>query len=326
MAISLERARKLCTQAEFELVESSVGRNARELSPARLKQKIDRTRKLRDKYRDLSKRQRLEARGKKAPSGSRPAKGQDNTERKAQLFQEVLDRFESYTERIQAREDRREAAGAAGGSGSGASKSGASKSGASKSAASKSGASKSAAPKSGGSKSAAWKSAESKSAASKSGVSKSGASKSGESKSGESKPGAAKPAATSKGAGSKSAGSKTGGSKAAATKIAGSKSAGSKGGGSKTAGRKSAAQSGGGRAASKQAAGGATGLADEIPAGGRAGQPAAPRKPGAKAMKGARTRPMKGGPQDQQQRAASKTSQAHTRSAGQRNQAKRDKR
>jgi hypothetical protein len=266
MAISLERARKLCTQAEFELVESSVGRNARELSPARLKQKIDRTRKLRDKYRDLSKRQRLEARGKKTPSGSRPAKGQDNTERKAQLFQEVLDRFESYTERIQAREDRREAAGAAGGSGPGASKSAASKTGASK------------------------------------------------------------PAATSKSAGSKSAGSKTGGSKAAARKTAGSKSAGSKGDGSKTAGRKSAAKSGGGRAASKQAAGGATGLADEIPAGGRAGQPAAPRKPAAKAMKGARTRPMKGGPQDQQQRAASKTSQAHTRSAGQRNQAKRDKR
>jgi hypothetical protein len=94
MAISRTTAQRLCTKPEFELVEASFAPHVKTLSPARLRQKVARTRRLRDKYRDLARRQRLEARGKRSPQRARPAQGHDNTDRKATLFQEVLDRFE----------------------------------------------------------------------------------------------------------------------------------------------------------------------------------------------------------------------------------------
>jgi hypothetical protein len=102
MAISLSSARRLCTAPELELVESSRASHLKQLTPARIRQKITRARRLRDKYRDLAKRQRLEARGKSAPRRSRPAQGQENTQRKAQLFQEVLERFEAGLPRVEA--------------------------------------------------------------------------------------------------------------------------------------------------------------------------------------------------------------------------------
>jgi hypothetical protein len=96
MAIARSTAERLSTAAELQLVEASYPATAKQLTPGRLRQKIQRARKLRDKYRDLSKRQRLEARGKRDASGTRPAKGNANTERKAELFQEVLERFERW--------------------------------------------------------------------------------------------------------------------------------------------------------------------------------------------------------------------------------------
>jgi hypothetical protein len=95
MPISRVTAMRLCTKPEFELVQASFPASLKHLTPGRLRQKVDRSRKLRDKYRDLARRQRLEARGKRAPQRSRPAQGHENTVRKAELFQEVLDRFEA---------------------------------------------------------------------------------------------------------------------------------------------------------------------------------------------------------------------------------------
>jgi hypothetical protein len=93
--IRRDTAKRLCTDREFELVEASMPAHVRQLTPSALRQKIERARKLRDKYRDLAKRQRLEARGKRRPSGTRPAQGNENTERKAEIFDEVLDRFQA---------------------------------------------------------------------------------------------------------------------------------------------------------------------------------------------------------------------------------------
>ncbi|CAN5837523.1 hypothetical protein BH23GEM9_BH23GEM9_03080 [soil metagenome] len=95
MTISRTTAARLCTAAELELVEASYPANLKLITPGRLRQKASRARKLRDKYRDLSKRQRLETRGKSAPRRSRPAAGHANTDRKAELFGEVLDRLEA---------------------------------------------------------------------------------------------------------------------------------------------------------------------------------------------------------------------------------------
>lgn len=95
MAISRSTAARLCTTQEMQLVDASFPAKSRELTPSRLRQKIERARKLRDKYTDLARRQRLEARGKAEPRRSRPAARNDNTLRKAQLFEEVLERFQS---------------------------------------------------------------------------------------------------------------------------------------------------------------------------------------------------------------------------------------
>jgi hypothetical protein len=152
MAISRSIAARLCTKPELELVEASFPPDVKQLTPVRLRQKVERTRRIRDKYRDLSKRQRLESRGKTDPRRSRPAQGNANTERKATLFDETLGRFEKQLARsgwdrsadaldspstaskpgAAAAESDADAVGAAGAKKTGAKKTGAKKTGAKK--------------------------------------------------------------------------------------------------------------------------------------------------------------------------------------------------
>jgi hypothetical protein len=165
MAITRSAAQRLCTQPEFELFEASMPANARQLTPGRLRQKVERARRLRDKYRDLAKRQRLEARGKRTPQRARPAAGNENTVRKAELFDEVLQRFQRQLERATA------TAPAAAGPAArkpAAKKSTAKEPAGKKSAGKKSAGKESAGKKSAGKKLAAKKSAPKKSAAQKS--------------------------------------------------------------------------------------------------------------------------------------------------------------
>ncbi len=95
MAISMQKARSLCTQSELNLVKWSSPKQIKTLTPSQLKQKIDRARKLRDKFKDLSRKQAGEARGKRKPTGTRPAKGNERTVEKRELFEEVITRFEN---------------------------------------------------------------------------------------------------------------------------------------------------------------------------------------------------------------------------------------
>lgn len=97
MPITTREARQLVTASERSLFESSLPTALRALSPFRLKGKIARARALRDNYRDQAKRQRRQA--KPVRSGrtgeavvSRPA-------RKAQLFADVLARFNDESRR-----------------------------------------------------------------------------------------------------------------------------------------------------------------------------------------------------------------------------------
>jgi hypothetical protein len=159
MAISRATAERLCTRPELELVEASYPASLKQLTPARLRQKAARARKLRDKYRDLSRRQRLESRGKASPRRSRPARGHDGTDRKADLFAEVLDRFQTQL------------------ASSGATTAGAKKTGAKKTGAKKTGAKKTGAKKTGAKKTGAKKTGAKKTGAKKTGAKKTGAKK-----------------------------------------------------------------------------------------------------------------------------------------------------
>jgi hypothetical protein len=173
MTISLNNARRLCTKPEFELVEASKIVNMKQLTPARLQQKVGRARRLRDKYRDLAKRQRLEARGKQAPRKSRPSQGHENTERKAQLFQEVLERFETGLARA-----------AAGGAKAGVAKAGVEKAGVKKAGVKKAGVKKAGVKKAGVKKAGVEKAGVAKAGVAKAGVAGAAAEKAAPSKAG----------------------------------------------------------------------------------------------------------------------------------------------
>jgi hypothetical protein len=102
MAINLKSASKLCTASELQLVEATRRGKLEELTPAGLRQKISRTRKLLSKWRDAAKRQGRKARGRGKGGISLPSRGTDNTERKISLFNEVLERFETRLAKLEA--------------------------------------------------------------------------------------------------------------------------------------------------------------------------------------------------------------------------------
>ena len=94
MPVTQRQAQQLLTKVEFEFASQSWSPAVRAHSPARLRQKISRARRLQDKYRDEARRQAGEAKGGRAPRGSRAAQGNRNTERKAKIFDEALARFQ----------------------------------------------------------------------------------------------------------------------------------------------------------------------------------------------------------------------------------------
>jgi hypothetical protein len=95
-------ARKLLSSAEFELFEASRRDGICLLSAAELKRKVERTRRLRDKHRDLYKRQRLAMRDltgtKRGNSGAANAR----TREKAAIFEDLLARFQARYDRVTA--------------------------------------------------------------------------------------------------------------------------------------------------------------------------------------------------------------------------------
>lgn len=94
MPVNMSAARALCTKPELALVlDSTAGRLAK-LPADRLRKNIELARRLRDKYGGLASRQRREGRGKQEARGARPSQGGERTQRKQELFADVLARFE----------------------------------------------------------------------------------------------------------------------------------------------------------------------------------------------------------------------------------------
>ena len=106
MAYTLTQARPLLTASELELFDQSRMAPIKNLTLARLRTKVTRTRALRDKYRDLYRRQTAATRT--APAAKRAATGGDNerTQRKAQVMEEVLVRFEARVQLLEERQNR----------------------------------------------------------------------------------------------------------------------------------------------------------------------------------------------------------------------------
>ncbi len=106
MAFNRNHARPLCTDAEYKLFTASLADEIGELTPAQLRSKIQRARKLRDKYRDLLKRQRLANRARTGTKKGNRAQTNVRTADKAKLFDEALGRFEAKAAKLAAAEER----------------------------------------------------------------------------------------------------------------------------------------------------------------------------------------------------------------------------
>lgn len=106
MAYTLTQARGLLTAAELSLFDQSRAAPIKDLTLARLRGKVTRARALRDKYRDLYRRQTVATRG--TPASQRSAAGGDNarTGHKAEVFAEVLGRFEDRLTLLEGRAER----------------------------------------------------------------------------------------------------------------------------------------------------------------------------------------------------------------------------
>jgi hypothetical protein len=91
VTIKLSEARQLCTKPELELVVSASPKELSGITPARLDKKIERARKLRDKYAELAVAQQRKTQTIK---GSR-AVGDANarTKRKAEIFGELIEKL-----------------------------------------------------------------------------------------------------------------------------------------------------------------------------------------------------------------------------------------
>ena len=106
MAFNRNHARPLCSDAEYQLFTASLADEIGALTPAQLRSKIQRARKLRDKYRDLEKRQRLANRSRTGTKkGNRPDTNA-RTADKAKLFGEALARFEAKAAKLAAAAER----------------------------------------------------------------------------------------------------------------------------------------------------------------------------------------------------------------------------
>jgi hypothetical protein len=106
MAFNRNHARPLCSDAEYQLFTASLADEIGTLTPVQLRGKIQRARKLRDKYRDLEKRQRLANRSRTGTKkGNRPDTNA-RTADKAKLFGEALARFEAKAAKLAAAAER----------------------------------------------------------------------------------------------------------------------------------------------------------------------------------------------------------------------------
>ena len=93
MAYNRNQARALCTDAEYAQFEATLADQVEQYSEAQLLSRIRRLRTLRDKYRDLHKRQRLATRARTGSKKGGSAEANARTEKKARLFEEAIRRL-----------------------------------------------------------------------------------------------------------------------------------------------------------------------------------------------------------------------------------------
>ncbi|SHH07198.1 hypothetical protein SAMN04488135_102110 [Pollutimonas bauzanensis] len=106
MAYQRTQAQKLLTAAELELFDSGRTTEIRKLSKPELRSRLERSRKLRDKYRDLYRRQRLAVRHASGTKAGAEGDANRRTQEKEEILAESVARFEARLAQIEKQEDR----------------------------------------------------------------------------------------------------------------------------------------------------------------------------------------------------------------------------
>jgi hypothetical protein len=106
MSYNRNHARRLLNASELQLFEASLKENIASLSRAEVAKKVDRTRKLRDKYADLFRRQSLATRDRTGTKRGTSGAANERTSQKATIFAEVLTRFETQLDKLDRAEAR----------------------------------------------------------------------------------------------------------------------------------------------------------------------------------------------------------------------------
>jgi len=104
MAYTMITAQRLCSASELELVAASYASDKTAWTSARLQNKIQRTRKLRDKYRDLVRRTRAAGRVTSGGRYGAQPKTQMLAAQRVKLFDETLARYIAKLARLNAAE------------------------------------------------------------------------------------------------------------------------------------------------------------------------------------------------------------------------------
>ena len=102
MPYNRRTARALLTAAEFDLFASSLDERMAGFGVPQLTRRIARSRQLRDKYRDLYRRQAVATRARTGSTRGTSGVANQRTAQKATLFGELLARFEARLVRVNA--------------------------------------------------------------------------------------------------------------------------------------------------------------------------------------------------------------------------------
>lgn len=106
MTYDRTEAKKLLTVAELELFDAGRSTAIRKLTKPELRSKLERSRKVRDKYRDLFRRQRLAIRAEVGSKAGTKGQANERTRQKEEIFAESVVRFETRIKEIETQEDK----------------------------------------------------------------------------------------------------------------------------------------------------------------------------------------------------------------------------
>ncbi len=102
MPFNRNHVRAFLAKTEMDLFESSLGADLKARSAADVQRRVDRARKLRDKYRDLLRRQKLALRARTGSKTGSSGEANERTAKKAKAFDETLARFEAQAKHLAA--------------------------------------------------------------------------------------------------------------------------------------------------------------------------------------------------------------------------------